>query len=187
MLSVITAGLRFFRHHVSALLTAFFLPIAAILVTYQPTLDDILFQERSRIEIIPSTSSRDYITLIAENTGNRPGSIGRVTVRFDFKGSTNRAISGDLRLDVREQEQGAIVVPRDSISILNVGFKSSDRKNNVLEQMRGVGELRSVECEYEVYIINYNGKESVSKLSTDCSLSAGEYLGLNNRSTIELP
>ena len=89
----------------------------------------------SHIGIRPFGSTQQYLTFVAENTGNASGSIGRVTGQFIFQGDGGYSRSNDLRLHVMEYEKGQTVVAPGSTQTMRVNFSDEGRLRTVREYL----------------------------------------------------
>jgi hypothetical protein len=143
----------------------------------------------SDIDIRPMASTREYMTFLAENTGNAPGSIGRVTGKFIFKrrDSESQITSADLRLDVKEYETGSVLIEPKKPQILRVYFANEQRLGTVLDFLADQGEGAKADCTFKFEIINHDRSQAEKSLNYPCEQYAAEYMRMRNKAIIRLP
>jgi hypothetical protein len=146
---------------------------------------DLVGWVSSDIEIHPLASTPLYMTFVAENNGNRAGSIGRVTGEFHFIGDDS-AISAPLRLDVLEYDSGATVI-KPGEQTIRVYFKDERRLQEVMGYFSSVKNIQKAECIFGFEIVNFNGSKDQKNVDEDCGRYFGEYLRMRNSSTITIP
>ncbi|MDG4904551.1 MULTISPECIES: hypothetical protein [unclassified Mesorhizobium] len=131
----------------------------------------------SHVTVRPIASTKDYIRFLAENDGNRPASIGRVSGEFRFSGTVRSAFSGNLRLDL---EQDDTVVPAGGSQTLRAHFADRARWHTLESYLSSVGELKASECTFGFDIVNYDGNRERLQAAFDCGQFLGQYLNIGN-------
>jgi hypothetical protein len=157
--------------------------IGVILTVYQNR--DWVGIKYSDISIRPSASTQLYMLFSAENDGNKAGSIGRVTVKFQFIGDSE-VISYPLRLDLLEYAEGKTLIKPTDTQELRVYFANNERYDTVRKYIASVGKLKEAKCKFDFEVINYDGSRVDRLLDLDCAQYFGEYLGLRNSITIQI-
>ncbi|RUW92063.1 hypothetical protein [Mesorhizobium sp. M7A.F.Ca.US.010.02.1.1] len=131
----------------------------------------------SYVTIRPIASTKEYMRFLAENEGNRPASIGRVSGEFHFAGTIKSTFSGNLRLDL---EEGESVIPAEGSQTLRVHFADRARFDTLESYLSGVGDLNDTQCVFGFEVINYDGHRERLQATFDCRLFLGQYLGIGN-------
>jgi hypothetical protein len=121
-----------------------------------------------------------------ENDGNKVGSVGRVTVEFQFEGD-QKVFSAPLRLDVLEYEEGKTLIKPGEFQQLRVHFANRDRLDSVIEEENKAGIMKKAKCTFHFEIVNYDGSTAVQSLDLECAQYFGEYLRMRNSTTIRIP
>ena len=88
-------------------------------------------------------------------------------------------------MDVVEQKDGAIIVYGSKTMALKVFFQNKERLKTLQNYLGSVDNLELARCEYELKVVNLIGESEVVRRKSDCTKSAGEYLGLNNNQTVK--
>ncbi|WP_143749705.1 hypothetical protein [Mesorhizobium sp. WSM3879] len=132
----------------------------------------------SHVTVRPIASTKDYMRFLAENDGNRAASIGRVSGEFRFSGTLRSAFSGNLRLDL---EQDDTFVPAGGSQTLRVHFADRARWQTLESYLSSVGELKTSECTFGFEVVNYDGNRERLQAAFDCGQFLGQYLNIGNR------
>jgi hypothetical protein len=147
---------------------------------------DLLGFAASEIVVHPLASTPLYMLFAVENDGNKVGSVGRVTVEFQFEGD-QKVFSAPLRLDVLEYEEGKTLIKPGEFQQLRVHFVDRDRLDSVIEEEKKAGIMKKAKCTFRFEIVNYDGSTAVRSLDLDCAQYFGEYLRMRNSTTIRVP
>jgi hypothetical protein len=146
---------------------------------------DLVGWVSSDIKIYPLASTQLYMTFIAENDGNRAGSIGRVTGEFHFMGDDS-IVSAPLRLDVLEYDSGGTVI-KPGEQTIRVYFKDESRLQSVIHYFSSVKNIQRADCIFRFEIINFDGSSEHETLTEDCGRYYGEYLRMRNSAVVTFP
>ncbi|MFN0192091.1 MAG: hypothetical protein ACKVP5_08965 [Aestuariivirga sp.] len=141
----------------------------------------------STIEIRPLASTKAYLLFLAENSGNKPASIGRITGQFHFAGSGKTSTSAPLRLDVLEYDEGQIIVNPGAAQKIRVHFAITERLKTLLKHIADIETVERTHCLFEFEISNYDSLLEQKKVEFDCRRYAAEYLRMRNQATITIP